>query len=70
MSEKTTRVDRLINCHGCWLEQTCMVEFSYTEAGKICDAKVVELPQGWQYKPLGDTGGRAPYCTSCLQSMP
>lgn len=66
MSQKTIQAERPINCHHCWSESTCIVEFSYTDAGRICDAKVVRLPQGWQYRPIGELGGQAPYCTSCL----
>ncbi len=68
MPNTTSRVQRSINCQQCWEKGTCVVEFTYNENDRIAGAKVLELPQGWKYRPYGDAGGEAPYCTVCLNS--
>jgi hypothetical protein len=65
MPETKALVERFINCHTCWTQETCQVEFGYTEAGRINSAQVTRLPQGWQYRPLGEAGGQAPICPAC-----
>lgn len=65
MKDEATLVERPINCHRCWTEATCRVALRYTEAGRIAEARVEALPQGWDYEPLGTAGGRAPLCPRC-----
>ena len=65
MPETKAQVQRFVNCRNCWAEGTCLVEFTYTEAGRISSAQVVNLPQGWRYRPYGEQGGQAPYCPAC-----
>jgi hypothetical protein len=65
MPDDKTQVERFVNCHKCWTEGVCVVEFGYTEAGRINAAEVSKPPQGWEYRPLGEEGGQAPYCPAC-----
>lgn len=68
MPETKAEVERFINCQRCWQQASCVVEFGYTEAGRINAAQVVRLPEGWHYRPIGEAGGQAPYCPSCLDA--
>ncbi len=65
MADRIAQVERFVNCRKCWTEGICIVEFGYTEVGRINAAQVLELPQGWTYQPFGEAGGRAPYCPDC-----
>jgi len=65
MTDRKARVERFVNCRGCWTEGICTVELGYTEAGRISAAEVLALPQGWTYRPYGEAGGQAPYCPDC-----
>jgi hypothetical protein len=65
MGDRIVQSERVVNCVECWMEGDCLVEISFNQAGNVTEARVAELPQGWEYRPYGEAGGQAPYCPRC-----
>jgi hypothetical protein len=60
---------RPVNCMRCDRPDFCIVKLEYNDAGRLMKADVKKLPPGWEYRPYGDVGGKAPYCSMCLEEM-
>jgi hypothetical protein len=65
MGEQKSISQRAVNCRGCWAEGECRVEITFNELGRVTEARVLGLPEGWVYRPFGSVGGEAPFCPRC-----